>query len=284
MELQEPDSEKEKDKIREDVYKRWDGDHERGKIFGGLIIICIGGILFAREMGIYFPRWIFSWPMILIVIGIFTGVKHAFKNMSWMILVLIGSLFLVRENMPEFNFTNYIWPVVIMLIGLFVILKPRHNNWHRHMRNNMRYKMRQERRNGRRDWNNSGLRDEHNRDSYYSTAQDEYLDCTAVFGSIKKNIITKDFKGGEINAVFGGAEINLMQADINGSVVLEINQVFAGTKLIVPPHWEIKSELAAVLGSVEDKRPIQRDITVDGSKVLVLKGTTVFGGIDIKSY
>ncbi|HMW10948.1 MAG TPA: LiaF-related protein, partial [Bacteroidia bacterium] len=90
-------------------------------------------------------------------------------------------------------------------------------------------------------------------------------------------------KGGEVSAVFGGAEINFMQADIQGRVELEVNQVFGGTKLIVPAHWEIKSEIAAVLGSVEDKRPL-RGTTTDEKKVLILRGTTVFGGIDINSY
>ena len=37
--------------------------------------------------------------------------------------------------------------------------------------------------------------------------------------------------------MFGGAEINFMQADIQGRVELEVNQVFGGTKLIVPAHW-----------------------------------------------
>jgi predicted membrane protein len=267
----------EKDQMREDVFKRWDGDHQRGKVFGGLIVIGIGALLLAREMGIYFPRWIFSWPMILIIVGIFSGVKHAFTNMSWIILVLIGTLFLVQENFTAFDFSNYIWPVVIILIGIFIIVKPR-NSRHHHSIRNKKYEHKY----------GPGTSDSHGAtgNSGFSNASssNEYLDSTAVFGSIKKNIISKDFRGGEINAVFGGAEINLMQADINGTVVLEINQVFAGTKLIVPPHWEIKSELAAVLGSVEDKRPIQRDVMVDGSKVLILKGTTVFGGIDIKSY
>ena len=76
---------------------------------------------------------------------------------------------------------------------------------------------------------------------------------------------------------------NFMQADIQGRVELEVNQVFGGTKLIVPAHWEIKSEIAAVLGSVEDKRPL-RGTTTDEKKVLILRGTTVFGGIDINSY
>jgi len=80
----------------------------------------------------------------------------------------------------------------------------------------------------------------------------------------------------------GGAELNLAQADINGTVTLDITQVMGGTKLIVPPHWEIRSNLTSVFGSIEDKR--QQDKVANPDKVLVLDGTSIFGGIEIRNY
>ena len=255
--------------VREDVWRRFEKDNQRGKIFGGLIIICIGALLFAREAGIYFPSWIFSWPMILIVVGIFLGIKHAFRNMAWMVLVLIGGLFLIRNSFPIFEYRNFIWPVVIILLGLFVIVKPSS-------------RFRRACRRGRfRPQNPQG---QYGNYTNIPPSGEDFLEAVAVFGSIKKNIISKDFKGGEVSAVFGGAEINFMQADIQGRVELEVNQVFGGTKLIVPAHWEIKSEIAAVLGSVEDKRPLRNATLTDEKNALILRGTTVFGGIDINSY
>jgi predicted membrane protein len=104
-----------------------------------------------------------------------------------------------------------------------------------------------------------------------------------MFGGTKKNVISKDFKGGEVTCVFGGAEINLSQADINGKVVLEMHQVFGGTKLIVPPHWQVNhQETVAFMGGIEDRRPDTKD--TDPNKILILKGTSVFGGLDISSY
>jgi hypothetical protein len=70
-------------------------------------------------------------------------------------------------------------------------------------------------------------------------------------------------------------------------VVLDLTQIFGGTKLIVPHHWKVQSkDLVAVFGGVEDKRPMlgSTSPTDENSKVLVLKGTCIFGGIDIKSY
>ena len=54
----------------------------------------------------------------------------------------------------------------------------------------------------------------------------------------------------------GGTEINLMKADIQQPIVLEVNNVFGGAKLIVPSNWNVKNEVTAVFGGIEDKRTI----------------------------
>ena len=254
-----------------EMMQEWERGHRRGKVFGGMIVVAIGSLFLAREIGVDLPHWLFSWKMLLIVLGIYTGVKHSFRHMGWLVMVFIGSAFLLQDIIPEFTISHYIWPIAIILFGLAIIFKPRrtcrNNRWKRHY--------------GRHNW-------QQHKQQWQQTQSanmvDDYLNVDAVFGSVKKNIISKNFKGGEINTVLGSAEINLSQADIMDRVVLEINTVLGGTKLIVPPHWEIKSELTAVLGSVEDKRPIYKDPSVDGKKILVLKGNAVLGGIEITSF
>jgi hypothetical protein len=116
-----------------------------------------------------------------------------------------------------------------------------------------------------------------------SNDEGEFLDSTAVFGGVRKVILSKNFKGGEATSVFGGHEIDLSKSDINGTVELELTQVFGGTKLIVPKHWNIKSEVVAFLGGVEDKR-VSDPSMIDYSKTLLLRGTSVLGGLDIRNY
>ena len=82
----------------------------------------------------------------------------------------------------------------------------------------------------------------------------------------------------------GGAEINLINADIVEKAVLDVTQIFGGTKLIVPSNWNVVSEMTAVLGGIEDRREITQSSIEEGKKVLVLKGTSIFAGIDIRSY
>jgi predicted membrane protein len=64
--------------------------------------------------------------------------------------------------------------------------------------------------------------------------------------------------------------------------MLDITQIMGGTKLIVPPHWEIRSQLTSVFGNIEDKRQQERIANPD--KVLIIDGTSVFGGIEIRNY
>ena len=83
--------------------------------------------------------------------------------------------------------------------------------------------------------------------------------------------------------IFGGTELDLSRADINGEAIIEMTTIFGGTKLVVPSNWTVKSDAAVIFGGVEDKRamPAVNEVT---NKTLTLKGTVIFGGIDIKSY
>ena len=148
------------------------------------------------------------------------------------------------------NVADCVWPATIIAIGLYLILKPKKKDF----------------------WGSID-------------SNDDMLDATALFGGVKKNIITKDFKGGEVTSIFGGSEIILAQADINGRVVLDVTTLFGGCKIIVPSHWQINSDgLTAIMGGIEDKRAIMASPNIDSNKVLVIKGVVMFGGIEIKSF
>lgn len=234
-----------------------------GRVMGGLFVVAVGVLILAKKAGVDLPRWIFSWEMIFIAIGLFIGFRHSFKNMTWLVFIVIGSVLLLDDIFPYADISDFTWPMVIIAIGLVMIFRSGKKNDGQHWRKR---------------WESR-----HDASQNYS---DDYIDSTAVFGGVKKNVISKNFKGGEATAVFGGTDINLMQADMEDKVVLDLTAVFGGIKLLVPPHWKIQSEdLVAVFGSVEDKRPQVTDpLALDSNKVLVLQGTCLFGGIDIKSY
>lgn len=279
--------ETQKENQNEEIFCHYEKEHKRGKIIGGILVVIAGSLLLARELGAEIPYWIFTWKTFLIGLGVLVGIKHRFRNMSWLILILVGSAFLVSDLYPELAIKHLLWPVLVIVVGLFIIFKPRrihHSRRHRHRdRHWKRWQEREElKKNFKEEYRKSYV------DDYFSeTSSDDVIDGVTVMGGIKKKIISKNFKGGDITVIFGGVELNFSQADINVNekATLEVTQVFGGTKIIVPANWEIKSELVSVFGSIEDKRMIQpTTLGSETSKVLVLRGTTFFGGIEIKSF
>ena len=83
--------------------------------------------------------------------------------------------------------------------------------------------------------------------------------------------------------IFGGTELDLSQADLSGVAVIDLTTIFGGTKLLIPSNWSVKSEAVTIFGGIEDKRRMQATIEVP-QKTLLLRGTVIFGGIDIKSF
>lgn len=236
-------------------------DSKSGRALAGVFVIGVGCVFLARQLGFVFPHWFFSWEMFLIALGVFLGFRNMFAGAGWWILILIGGIFMLDEIflLPELR--HLFWPVIIILAGIFMIIRPGRNKNYASKKGA--------------DFFGYGTG---------SNSPDDYLDYTSVFGGVKKNITSKQFSGGEVNCVFGGAELNLLNADFSGVIKLELNAVFGGIKLIVPPNWEVKSEIVAILGGVDDKRNVNSTSVFDNKKVLVLEGNCVFGGIDIRSY
>ena len=111
---------------------------------------------------------------------------------------------------------------------------------------------------------------------------EDYIDTTSIFGGVHKKVVSKNFRGGDIVTFLGGSEIDLSQAEIIGTARLDVTQVMGGTKIIVPAHWEVRSEVTALFAGFEDKR--QQPATINPEKVLIIDGTSIFGGIELKNY
>ena len=97
----------------------------------GIIILLIGGGLLLDQFDLTFiPDWLFSWPLILIAIGIYSGVKHHFQNRTSFILILLGSAFYLENT--DLIMSDVIWPSVLIIAGLYMISK---HNFHREPKN-----------------------------------------------------------------------------------------------------------------------------------------------------
>ncbi|HQU56213.1 MAG TPA: hypothetical protein PLG88_02225, partial [Chitinophagaceae bacterium] len=64
---------------------------------------------------------------------------------------------------------------------------------------------------------------------------------------------------------------------------IEITNIFGGSKLIIPAHWHIKSEAVMIFGGLDDRRKVEPNPEQE-HKTLIIKGTILFGGVDVRSY
>lgn len=237
-----------------------------GRIWAGLFLLLVGAVLLLDQMGFPLPDWLFNWHFLLIAIGLFSGLRHGFRGFGWMILIAIGGVYLAQDYYHDFNLHRFLWPGFIIMAGLLIILRPARRP---------------------RDWGGDWDRRRRCSPTFSASSQegyisDDYINTTSVFGGVHKKIVSKNFQGGDITTLLGGTEIDLTQADFTGQVRLDVTQIMGGTKIIVPPHWEVRSEVTAMFAGFEDKR--QQPAITNPDKVLIIAGTSIFGGIELKNF
>lgn len=255
----------------------------------GIMLVVVGGLIIASRAGLSIPYWVLSWPMILVTVGIVVGISSGFRKSGWFVPLIIGVFFLLDDILPGFFPREYFWPAFLVVGGLVLIFRPFRNkaDWFSNRPDNGTQPGQQG------DSTESGQQVPGDTSGGFGTtgasapgysASNTGLDGlneTSVFGNVRRIMVSKNFTGGEVSAVFGSAEINLVQADFQHPPHLELNAVFGSIKLIVPSHWQVKFESNAVLGGIEDKRPRH---TIYSDKVLYLEANAVFGGIQIESH
>ncbi|RAI99411.1 putative membrane protein [Chitinophaga skermanii] len=227
---------------------------DRNGMWGGIILVIIGSLFLLKRLDIGFPSWIFSWEVILIVIGLALGVRRNFKGSGWLICVMIGGFFILKDYIEwwPINVRRFMWPLIIILVGIIIII----NSTKRKLQRNIIME---------------------------GGSLEDFVNSTVIFSGDKRTVLSKNFKGGQVTAVCGGAKINLLQADIADEAILDVYAVFGGVEIIVPNNWEVVMDVNAMFGGVEDKR---KGEFVPGiySKKLFIKGSCTFAGIEVKAY
>ncbi len=232
--------------------------NKQSLLWMGLLVIGVGMLWLLQKMNIVeFPYWMFTWKAVLIIIGILIGIQSKFRGFTWVGFIVTGGV-LILSDIPGIGpeMRHYTLPILVIYGGIMLVLRALFKKGDESL------------------WSSK---------SGFSSSEgtDDYLDITAIFGGSKRKIITKDFKGGEIVGIFGGAELDFTQADLTATTVLDATCIFGGLKIIVPANWEVKSNMVTIFGGVDDKR---KSTASENNKTLVLTGFCMFGGVDIRSY
>ncbi len=230
------------------------------KIVFGLLLVAAGALLLCFNYGIIpmeYRHIIFSWPMILVAIGLLQ-VSSRESIFTGIILILIGGFFLLPRLffMPQ-NFIHDFWPGLLIIFGILIILKRSffHHGFH-----------------GRRYRNVAEMKNDAG-----------FIVMNNVLGGGKHVVAPVEFKGGKISNIFGGMELDLTQTTLApGKNILEIDSIFGGISIIVPSDWVIKIEVSSTVGGFSDKRTVVPDPASGADRELIIRGSAIFGGGDIK--
>ncbi len=222
-------------------------------VFG--ILIIVAGLLFTLDnFGFVSARFVLKlWPIALVAIGLTKALQRkGFWNGFWgWVLALVGTLWLLR-NLGFVHFDLWkLAPLVLVALGIRLVQK-------------------------------AGGRTFPDRTIESRTAAT--LDETAIFGGWDRAVTTNEFLGGEVNALFGGFELDLTNCRIpDDQATITVFIAFGGGDIRVPREWAVDVKAFAMFGGTDDKSehpPIDGDVP---PKKLVIDGFVVFGGLDIKN-
>lgn len=229
-----------------------ESNRNTGRGIIGIVLILIGVAFIGRTLN-FFPshimHYVFSWQMILIVLGVIFISTRENKSTGW-ILLIVGAVFLLPDIIHfPYSVRRLFWPIILIAVGVLIIFKSTH------------------RRNKPEGSNSS-----------------DYIDDIAILGGGDRVVTSGNFKGGNITALFGGSKINLRNASLApGQNVIDMFCIFGGSTLIVPETWNVKLDVVSIFGGFSDKRRIQSDTVKDVGKEIIIKGFVMFGGGELKS-
>jgi len=243
----------------------------------GLLFLTAGVLLFAFNAGILplvYKKVIFSWQMLLIALG-FAFLFSRDKRGAGVILMLVGGFFILPKlqfcgayQIGHFIGQNF-WAIGLFLAGIIILCSTIWKHSFRYCKPKVYY---------------SYTKYESDHSHHRNCNHDEagYIDRNNVFGGSKEKIDYTNFKGGEINSVFGGIELDLSDSKLaEGVHHLELNSVFGGMVLFVPVDWNIELRTTHVFGAFVDNRT-KPAFEVDEKRTLIIEANAVFGGGEIR--
>lgn len=220
------------------------------RFFVGILFVIIGLVLIADNFD-WIPystsRILISWPMLLIVLGIFNLARKAYAPA--VILLGVGGFFILPRiaDVPT-NFIALFWPAILVILGVVFMFR------------------------------NQGRNRPH---AEGEANRMDSVDEMAIFGGRETMIVSKNFLGGKITSIFGGSTLNLLASEPGRGCVLDVVSVFGGSKFIVPEDWNVKVEVISIFGGFADKRGPSVAGRANPEKEVVIKGACIFGGGEI---
>lgn len=219
-------------------------------ILWGLVLIILGLVFGLNSLGItdinlFFKGW---WTLFIIIpcgIGLLKN-SNRFGNIIGLIIGIV--LLLSSQGFLDFD-TIYklIVPFILVALGLSLLFKETINT-----KINEKIKT----------LNKDGLR-EH----------------AAVFAGEKINIQNENLEGLSLTAVFGGLELDVVNAIIEKDVIINTTAIFGGIDVRVPQNINVKVKSTSIFGGVSNNTRLAKN---ENMPTIYINAFCMFGGVEIK--
>ena len=214
----------------------------------GLLLIILGVVFLSDSFhfirfGHLMSHW---WPLILIGIGLFKLNKR--DGGGGIALIIIGSLFLLSElNIVSWHQISRFWPLALIIAGIAMLLKRKTPIM------------------------DNGID--------FTGISEMDIEINTIFSSTHKQLTSQQFRGGEINAIFGNIKLDLRSVKLSPEgASLTADAIFGSITIFISPGMALEIHSSEFLGSVEN----QATSAQTGPR-LKIKADAVFGNIRISN-
>ena len=246
------------------------------RFYFGVILIAVGVILIFERLNLIpesLADMLISWQMLLVGIGVLSLIGG--NRTAGTILIVIGGTFMIPEliTVPH-EVRRIYWPMILVVIGVVILMRQR-------------------------DQRKIGTTNDHfvnipNPGGEPSSAESSSasfnsfntFDDFVIFGGREIFVNSQSLSGGKATSIFGGIEFDLRKANLQpGGAIIDCVSVFGGCGFKIPMDWNVRNEVTTIFGAFTDKRgETYSDRYYDPSKTLVIKGVSLFGGIEVKHF
>ena len=112
----------------------------------------------------------------------------------------------------------------------------------------------------------------------FGSEEDNSFSLATAMGGINFDSTARALTDGAVFVLMGGAEIDLMDAELASDAHLRLNAIMGGISVVVPPTWRVEVRSNATMGDVVNLT--DPDNPADGP-LIVIDARAVMGGIVI---